>query len=326
MDFDVLYNSVFLSESVVLELVDEYTLYCYYTNEAYTPGKSYKVPYRTDDTPSFVFYETNKYSNIEYMWKDQSLGCSGDIFALIQRIEGLRTKAEVLARINADFDLGYNLLNPVRREKIVLYERPEAKEARIRVLEKPTTPKGRAFLDVLHITDDVLKKYDTSQIEYYWSYDGQEYPTTAPDPTFAYRIGQYYQIYSPYASKKNKFRNNYPSNYFFGYKQLPKTGDKLIIDKSAKDVLLCHQLGYPAVCGKSETIFIPEKKMEELKNRFTTIYLMLDPDEAGRIQTDKYMEKYPWLQPRFLPKHKDKSDFCKAEGFDVLSTVLKDLL
>lgn len=316
MDFSELFKLIVVTENGILELVDEYTLYCYYSRiDNLVVGRAYSAPYRTDNHPSFTVYVSNK-SDKEFMWKDHMEGESGDIFKLIQKVENLSTNTEVLARINEDFGLGYDTDSIAPKEKIVWYDKPQVNDIKISISPMPFTKKGRAFWDQFRIGQDLLDLYQVEQVEYYWTYQGQEVPIRAVDPTFAYRTGAYYQIYSPYGDKNYKFRNDLPENYFFGYQQLPKKGKKLIIDKSSKDVIFCRRLGLTATCGKSETTFIPQHKILEFKENFEEIYLMLDDDPAGRKMTEKYMKLYPWMKPRFLAMAKDKTDLVLKVGFE----------
>lgn len=328
MDFDEIYGSIFLSEKKILELVDEYTLYCYYTQiDPLIIGKAYNAPYyRKDDYPSFSIFPA-KAEGIEFLWKDHATGEVGNIFKLIKKVECLSNNEEVFARINEDFALGYSLDNtPEIKEKIVLYEKPEQSDIKISIIEQPLTQKGITFWNKLDVNKTILDYFNTVQVKYYWTYIGQPAPTTAPDPMFSYKIGEYHQLYSPYMPKLKKFRNDLPENFFFGYMQLPKTGKTLVIDKSCKDVIFDYRLGYPGVSGKSETIMIPHLKMLELLQRFDEVYLTLDPDAAGKKQTDKYMSLYPTLKPRFLTQAKDKSDLANAVGFSEAERIIKQLL
>jgi len=327
MDFDEIYKSMILSEEAVLALVDEYTLYCFYTGiDPLIPGKAYHAPYyRADNFPSFSIFESRS-PTLEYMWKDHGTGECGSIFHLIKKVEQLSTRQEVLSRINEDFALGFNTTDPVRKEKQIWYEKPKQDQIKIRIKTQTFTEKGRAFWDQFEIKDDLLSLYNVNQVEFYWSYISQVAPTTAPDPMFSYRVGEYYQLYSPYVNKQYKFRNDLPENYFFGYLQLPTTGDKLIIDKSCKDVIFCKKLGYYAIAGKSETTMVPHNKMLELKDRFNKIYLMLDPDKAGMNQTAKYKELYPWLEVKFLGRAKDKTDLALAVGIAESERIIKQII
>lgn len=327
MDFDELYKSAVPDEKSILEAVDEYTLYCFYTGiENLVLGKSYPAPYRRDEIPSFSVFRTTKYAGIEYFWKDHGNGESGSIFRLIQRIEVLDSLQEVIQRINEDFQLGLDLDSPTKREKIIHYEAPIHSIIKLRIAETPLTEAGINFWKQFDIAKPLLDFYNTTQVKWYWSYDSQQAPSTVPDPTFAYRIGEYYQVYSPFAPRQHKFRNDLPEHYFFGYMQISESGKTLIIDKSCKDVIFCRRLGYEAVCGKSETTLIPERKMLELKDRFENIYLMLDPDAAGKKQTEKYVSLYPWLKPRFLINAKDKTDLVKKVGFEQAENEIRQLV
>jgi DNA primase len=66
--------------------------------------------------------------------------------------------------------------------------------------------------------------------------------------------------------------------------------------------------------------------MYELKRRAKKILLMLDNDAAGMRQTEKYLKLYPWLTPLFLAGAKDKTDLCKAVGFDQAENAIKKLI
>lgn len=327
MTFEESYDQLIPNERAILAMVDEYSLYCYYTDIAdLMPGKAYSAPYyRKDDEPSFAIFESRS-PLFTYMWKDHATGESGTIFMLIAKIEQLKGREEVFARINTDFELGYDSLAPIRTDKIILFDAPEVSPAKIRITEIPFSKKGVEFWSQFRIGQALLNEYLTTQASFYWTYPEQEIPIQAPDPTFSYRIGAYYQLYSPFAPRRFKFRNDLPENYFFGYLQLPPTGKVLIIDKSCKDVIFCRRLGFNAVCGKSETTWILEKKMLELHERFPEIFLMLDNDEPGKRQVEKYMKKYPWLKPRFLPKWKDKTDNCKMEGFEQTKQLTEHLV
>lgn len=304
----------------ILEAIDEYTLYCFYTGiDDLIPGRIYSAPYRRDDKPSFCVYYTNAHnSSIEFMWKDHATNESGDIFVLVGKIKGIKSKDLIYEIINSDFGYTSNQLvvsqeSSTRRHEFL---RPKRWQAKISIKEIPFTESGRKFWEALNIGLDLLALYHVTQVQYYWTYEGQLAPITASDPTFAYRIGGYYQLYSPYNEKGYKFKSDLPSNYFFGYEQLPERGDVLIIDKSCKDVIFCRVLGYYAIAPKSETTRLPDNKIHELRNRFPRIFVMFDNDEAGKKMAAEYVKLYPFIIPKFLTKAKDKTDLCKLIGFE----------
>lgn len=329
MDFDEIRKSIVPTQQSILEAVDEYTLYCFYMDvEELILNKVYPAPYRVDPVPSFSVFKTNNGILMEYWWKDHGKNETGHIFNLIQKIEQLNNIEEVYQRINEDFGLNYNLPNLGQSKKINLYGKPKESDIKIRLHEIPFTKKGLDYWEQFHIGPLLLNEFNVAMLDYYWSYFEQETPFAVPDPTFSYRIGKYYQIYSPFAEKIYKFRNDLPENYFFGYLQLPPTGDKLILDKSSKDVIFCRKLNYYAISGKSETTMVPGTKIHELKERFREIYIMLDNDEAGKRQTEKYLSLYPWMKPRFINPElaKDKTDLCIKVGFEQTKSIIDELL
>lgn len=326
MEFEQLYDSLILTERSILGLVDEYTLYCFYTGiDNMLLNTAYQSPYRVDNRPSFSVFETKFSIGVEYFWKDSATGEVGNIFKLIELVESL-SRQDVLAKINEDFELGYDVQVLEPREKIIKYIRPTPYPIKLRIAPIPFTEAGSAFWKQYNIGPELLTLYNVEQIRWYWSYAEQQAPMTVPDPAFSYRIGAYYQIYSPLAPKLYKFRTDLPETYFFGYQQLTKSGEKLILDKSCKDVIFCRKLGYEAIAPKSESTMIPHEKMFELKQRFTNIYLTLDPDPCGHAMTAKYLELYPWLKARFLTDVKDKSDACKLYGYDKAKIIIDELL
>lgn len=317
------------SRQDILDRVDEYTLYRYYTDiEDLTPNKAAPSPFRIDKVPSFTIFHASRgrgFDEFEYTWKDHGLGQAGNIFKLIKLIYNFNSYEEVYRLINQDFELGLSLPG-IEVSKIKLFECPPAIQSDIRVHSIPFTQKGLRFWQQLDVSPALLKEYNAGQTDCYWAYQGQAVPSDVMDPTFYYQIGKYYQLYSPYASRENKHRNNLPPNYFFGYLQLPRNGDVLVIDKSPKDSIFCRTINYWAVCGKAETTEIPEPKMLELHERFPTIYLTLDPDAAGMRMTEKYMAKYPWLKPRFLSQAKDKTDLRALLGKEEARRIIHQLL
>lgn len=328
-EFDAIASRLIPSRLNILNQIDEYTLYRYYLEQDFTPGIPIYSPIRSDDTVrSFNIFPASKgkgWDEFEFTWKDHGRGLVGNIFTMIKLMYGYNSYTEVYARINEDFQLDLNLPK-VSGEKIKLYSCPELVQTKIRIKPIPWTKKGIAFWNQFNIDEELLKFYDITQISYYWSNPTQAVPTAVLDPTFAYRIGGYYQIYSPFMPKDKKFRNDLPENFFFGYLQLPPKVDLLIIDKSAKDVVFNRRLGYWAVAGKSETTLIPPHKMFELKSRANKVLLMLDPDEAGIMQTEKYLQLYPWLEPKFLSDTKDKTDLCLKVGFEESAKIIQNLI
>ena len=125
-----------------------------------------------------------------------------------------------------------------------------------------------------------------------------------------------WRIYFP-KRKEMRFMGNVPTKTIQGYKQLPKEGKLLVITKSMKDVMLLYELGIPAIAPNSETQFVSDKMLEELRTRFKHIVLLYDNDLTGVTFTNKIRKAHPDLIPFLIPRKtlcKDLSDFYKTYG------------
>ena len=72
-----------------------------------------------------------------------------------------------------------------------------------------------------------------------------------------------------------------------GSKQLPKSGNFIIITKSLKDVMALWQFGIPAIAPNSENSFLSDIQYNKLKLKFKDIYLFYDNDLPGIKSANK---------------------------------------
>ena len=135
---------------------------------------------------------------------------------------------------------------------------------------------------------------------------------------YAYKVYNHFKIYRPLGDKYTKWRNDLEEYDIQGFKQLPKTGDLLIITKSLKDVMCFYEMGYNAISPASESTWLPDIALEDVKKRFKRIILMFDRDITGI----KYLRKISLktgLEPLLVNKKfkaKDISDAIRNNGFD----------
>ena len=145
---------------------------------------------------------------------------------------------------------------------------------------------------------------------------------------YAYKVYNNFKIYKPLGDKFTKWRNNLTEYDIQGYAQLPKKGNLLIITKSLKDVMVLHEMGYFAVSPSSESTFIPETVLNDLKKRFKHILLCFDRDVPGVTNMRKVSLKTGlngFLVHKSL-KSKDISDAVKNNGFNVVKNWLNKVL
>jgi DNA primase len=155
---------------------------------------------------------------------------------------------------------------------------------------------------------------------------------TLKNNRYAYQVFDKFQIYSPKANRKNKFRNSTTIFDIHGLEQLPKYGRLLIITKSKKDVMVLDRLGYNAIAPCGENTPIPSSIIQNLKERFNKIIILYDNDEPGMNGAKKLANEYN-LEYIYIPidyntmfKIKDISDYIKNYKITKTRELLKKLI
>ena len=85
-----------------------------------------------------------------------------------------------------------------------------------------------------------------------------------------------------------------------------------------------YEMGIPAISPSSESTFIPDKALEQLKKRFKHIIIMFDRDEAG-VKYLRKMSLKTGLEGLLVHKKfkaKDISDAIKANDFETIKNWL----
>ena len=144
---------------------------------------------------------------------------------------------------------------------------------------------------------------------------------------FAYCYGEYkYKLLQP--DNKFKWITNATKDIVQGWNQLPEKGDLCIITSSLKDSMLFYSYGYAACAPGSESGFIPEDKLKELKSRFKEVLIFFDNDEPGIKNAAKFAAKYN-LKYTNIPeeyKQKDITDFYKKYKRERTKIIIESVL
>lgn len=189
------------------------------------------------------------------------------------------------------------------------------------------------------ISEEILKKFKVYPCEV-WSGNILWHRSVKDDPCFVYLWNKeklIWKAYRPYAKEEiikgvkvlKKFYANNVTNHIQGYEFLPEEGDLLIITKSYKDVIALYTLGYFAIAPHSESLFISEKILEELKQRFKKIVVIYDNDDTGVKKCTEFTNKYNldyWNVPKDYLKCKDPSDLIKNYGRNELLRHLNNIV
>lgn len=311
----------------ILRYATEYDIYSYYMGSQFNIGKVMKSPLRKDIHPSFGIFKSSTGSDL--LWKDQATGKTGNVIKFVAELFGITVEesfdkivTDVAEKRISNSDIGMKIQESYKRTKTI-----------ISIQRKNFTDVDDIFWGQFYITREMLKKHNVYPIHTFWVNDViSNIFYTKEQPLYAYKVFDKYQIYSPYATRKNKFRTNCSPYDMYGLEQLPEFGNLLIITKSNKDVMVLDRLGYNAIAPTGETTPIPSPVMLNIKMRFKKIVILYDNDEAG-IKGAKKLAMQEQINYIYIPKEyyikfgiKDISDFIKAYKVTRSKQLLKDLL
>ena len=228
-------------------------------------------------------------------------------------------------------DFGFTSDAPVKKQVIKIQPKFEGdKQTFIRVEVKDFTEAELKWWNSFGITKEILNKFKVYSCKTVFL-NGYVYAQSAQhSPIYGYYFGkkeniEQWRIYMP-KRKEFRFIGNVSTKTIQGYKQLPKSGKVVVITKSMKDCLSMYSFGIPAIAPNSETQFLTETMLNDLKKRFQYIVVFYDNDIPGIKNMRKLRKKYPELNYFFIPRHyeaKDFSDFYKKYGRDVTLSKIK---
>ena len=307
-----------ITKELILSRFSEEQLMEYYLHIPVKKGL-FRSPLRRDKQPTCSFYR-NKSGTL--IFKDFATGQHLNIFDVVQSIfrcdyfESLRIIANDFGIVR-DSALRKNPgkinLNPIKiKDKEI---------SKIQIEVQEFTDSELKWWGKYGISKDILKRFDVYSCKHVFLNDQLFAESQQHCPIFGY-YGKKYQgleLWRCYFPKRTSFRfiTNWPSKKIQGYDQLPKKGKLLVITKSMKDSMCLYSCGITACAPNSENLFIPDKVLEDLKNRFKNIVVLYDNDRPGLYNMAKIRKEHPELTYVFIPKKygsKDISDFYKDHG------------
>lgn len=187
------------------------------------------------------------------------------------------------------------------------------------------------YLKSYGITSEFCKKAKWYSIKHYWINNDLKYTYSKHNPCIGYYFNGKWKLYF-YLNREWRFLSNTTKEDIQGFDMLPKTGELLIITKSFKDIGTLYRFGINAIAPQSETLLLSPEIIEDLKQRFTTIYSLMDYDRTG-ILLALQMRKLYNIKPLFLTDKtwnrkggylscKDVSDFYKKFGETELNKLI----
>ena len=307
-----------ITKELILSRFSEEQLMEYYLHIPVKKGL-FRSPLRRDKQPTCSFYR-NKSGTL--IFKDFATGQHLNIFDVVQSIfrcnyfESLRIIANDfgIVRDNAlHKNPGKINLNPIKiKDKEI---------SKIQIEVQEFTDSELKWWGKYGISKDILKRFNVYSCKHVFLNDQLFAESQQHCPIFGYYGKKYHglELWRCYFPKRTSFRfiTNWPSKKIQGYDQLPKKGKLLVITKSMKDSMCLYSCGITACAPNSENLFIPDKVLEDLKNRFENIVVLYDNDRPGLYNMAKIRKEHPELTYVFIPKRygsKDISDFYKDHG------------
>ena len=303
----------------ILSKVTEYDIYAHYLGQ-FKVGMIYNSPFRKDKNPSFGIFYSKRTKQL--LFKDHGTGDCGNVIKFVSLYTGITNYNDILLDI-------VNKLKITSDTKLVSSKQYIAStETVIGVVRQDFTAEDINYWSQFNICINTLKKFNVNSIKYYLCNGIVKGIYKKENPMYAYKVYNNFKIYRPLADKYTKWRNNLGQYDIQGFKQLPKTGNLLIITKSLKDVMCLYEMGIFAISPASESTFIPDDVLDNLKKRFKHILICFDRDTAGI----KYLRKISLktgLKPLLVHKKwkaKDISDAIKLNGFENIKNWLYEAI
>lgn len=312
-----------ITHELINTYVSDYDIYAYYMGDRFEINKVFNSPLREDKNPSFGILKNPEGILV---WNDLATGDRGNAITFVKEKRKLSSYKEALETIYEDLVVNgsripESVLKPLKTSKKGLKRDLGVKRQRFTAVD-------REYWEQFGITTDTLNKFDVASIEYflinnavYWMYE-------PANPMYVYKVYDKFKIYRPLADKSVKWQGNLTKTYVFGWKQLPKSGDLLIITKALKDVMCLYELGYTAIAPCSEGTLLPVKAIEEAKKRFKNIVVLYDNDEAGRKSAKRMAAEFD-LKTVEIPEdsgEKDLTDYYVRYGEENTSILLETIL
>lgn len=287
-------------------------------------------PLRKDNRPTCSFCHSKKG---ELMFHDFGTGFHENFVGVVMEIhkcsyqEALNIIAEDFGYISKAED------RPAVKIKVSDVKLEEKTETLIQIKPKAFSEQELKWWKGFGITEKTLKKYKVFSCDSIFL-NGDYFSSSSPRvPIYGYYCGkkngqELWRIYFP-SKRSFRFLSNVGKSYIQGAKQLPKTGDVLLITKSQKDVMLAYELGIPAIAPCSEVLFLSNKQIQHLKKRFKTIVVCYDTDITGIHNLKQIKINHPDLHTFFIPRKygvKDISDFFKKYGEEETRRLAGELL
>lgn len=319
-----------ITEELILSKFSEETIMGFYLHIPIRKGL-FRSPLRNDKNPTCSFYR-NKSGKL--IFKDFATSQHLTYVNVVMTIyhcnyyDALKIIANDLGIIkdsNLVKNKGKINLNPIKIE--------DKEMSKIQIEVQDFTDNELKWWGKYGITLEILKKFEVYSCKHVFLNDNLVAKSQQHCPIFGY-YGKKYQgleLWRCYFPKRTSYRflTNWPSKKIQGYDQLPKKGKLLVITKSMKDTMCLYSMGITAIAPNSETQFVSDTVLSDLKTRFENIIVLYDNDLTGLAFMNKIKKAHPELIYTWIPRNlgsKDISDFYKDNGRKKTLNLIKEFV
>lgn len=327
----ILPEKINLNKKFILSKISEEQIMAFYLKVPINNKKLFRSPLRSDKHNTCSIFRSN---NGTLLFKDFATGQALNCFEIVKTLYkcDYYTALHIIAN---DFGLIRDNTLVKNRGKIISkdFKIDEKEFSKIQVEIQDFTNLELKWWAKYGITKDILDKFNVYSCKHVFL-NGQLIAKSQQHcPIFGY-YGKKYQgleLWRCYFPKRRegRFIGNWPTKKIQGLEYLPKSGNLLVITKSMKDVMCLYSLGISAVAPNSETQFISDTMLSDLKKRFKHIIVLFDNDLTGISFMNKQKRLHPELIYTWIPREsgaKDISDFYKIYNKKKTQELIKDYI
>lgn len=276
-----------------------------------------KSPLRQDNKPSFGFYSLD---GTKIYWVDYATKDKGGVFDLLEKYWGVSYK-DVLNKLWEDLPNFTNINSCNKLSQKVTSSKRYNEETDLQCKVREWKDYDIKYWESYGITLEWLKYADIYPVSHKIIIkDGHRYVFGVDKYAYAYverKEGNItLKIYQPLVKdKRRKWCNKHDRSVISLWTKVPEYGDKICVCSSMKDALcLWANTGIPAISLQGEGYGMSDTAISELKRRYKHVYILLDNDEVGTIDSLKLSASTGFTNI-ILPKFeggKDVSDYYKS--------------
>ena len=275
-------------------------------------------PLRQDNHPSFGIYSPN---GTEVNYIDFSTQEGGRIFTLLTLMWNVSFE-EVCARIYNDFCRAQSASDISIRTSRLQIQKSGTNNVKMECRVREWQKHDIAYWQSFGISLEWLKYAEVYPISHKIITKGnQRYVFGADKYAYAYverKEGNVtLKIYQPFNKAGFKWASKHDKSVVSLWAKVPEYGRKICICSSLKDALcLWANTGIPALAIQGEGYPLSNTAINELKRRYTKVYICLDNDNAGLQDAIKLASKTGFINVVLPPFDggKDISDLYKVKG------------